>query len=96
MKKKEKTKKDCMFQYSTSYKMYENTELITRKEAEELWDKYQEHLKQNWDEYSKPEMCIWIDCDSNIDYSTVGKDIDFRDCVYENGQYYRVTKERIQ
>lgn len=84
-----------MFQYATRHKIYEDTDLITREEADKLWDKWQEHIKDHWDEFNAPQMCIWTDCDSITDYHTVGREIDFRDCELERGVFYRVTKTRI-
>lgn len=81
--------KDCMFQYATRHKIIANTELITRKEAEFLWDKYQNDIQENWDTLSSPQMCIWINCSSHNDYGEVGKDIDYRDCILEDGIFYK-------
>jgi hypothetical protein len=92
----EEEKKDCMFQCGSRYDIWENTGLITRKEAEALWEKHLETIKDNWDELSSPQMCIWVNCTSDTDYGEVGKDIDFRDCVLENGNFYRVDKKLIE
>lgn len=89
-------KKDCLFQYGTKHKVYEDTDLITYDEAKSLWNKWIDHVKDHWDEWDSPEMCIWINCESNTDYSTVGKDIDFRDCELKNGIFYKVKKEQIE
>lgn len=89
-------KKDCLFQYGTRQKVYEDTELITYDEAKELWNKWLPDLKERWDEFESPEMCIWINCESNTDYHTVGKDIDYRDCELKNGRFYKIIKELIE
>ena len=88
-------KKDCLFQYATKQKIFEDTELITREKADELWEKWQEHIKEHWDSFYSPEMCIWVNCNSNTDYHTVRKEIDYRDCKLENGTFYKVTKTKI-
>lgn len=88
-------KKDCLFQFATKHEIFADTGLITREEAEELWKKYQKELRENWDELSNPQMCIWINCDSETDYHTVGKEIDFRDCEFSNGKFYKVTRTEI-
>jgi len=87
--------KNCLFQYATKNRIIEDTDLITLKEAEELWDKFLPDIKNNWNSFDSPQMCIWIDCDSNTDYHTIGKEIDFRDCELENGNFYKVIKEKI-
>ena len=81
--------KDCLFQYGTTHEMIEDTGLISAGEAEELWDKYIEDIKNRWNEYDSPNMCIWINCKTDTDYHTVGKEIDFRDCELENGRFYK-------
>lgn len=92
---KQREIKDCMFQYADRNKIYENTDLITRAEADELVEKWKDHLIKNWNEDSAPQFVIWVDCESNTNYHTMGLSIDFDDCVFENGHFYKVTKERI-
>lgn len=84
-----------MFQYATKYEIFENTGLITLEEAEALWDKWQKSLIENWDSSSRPQMCIWQDCDTDTDYHTILREIDFNDCVLENGTFYKVKKTKI-
>lgn len=91
-----KQKKDCMFQYGKRHGDIISTDLITLAEAEELWNKHLDDVKENWDEFSSPEMCIWTNCSSNIDYNTQEKDIDFRDCELINGRFWRVKKEEVK
>ena len=38
--------KDCLFQYATRSSVIEDTDLITRSEAEELWDKYYKEVQK--------------------------------------------------
>lgn len=87
--------KNCLFQYATRSKIIEDTELVTMDEAVALWNKYLPHVRESWDAFDSPQMCIWIECSSNTSYHTVGREIDFRDCVLENGSFYRVTKDKI-
>ena len=88
--------KDCLFQYATRHKIIEDTDLITQEEAEKMWEKYQKDIKENWDSFNSPQMCIWMNADSNIDYSKVLKEIDYRDCELENGTFYKITKQEIK
>lgn len=87
--------KNCLFQYATSNTVIEDTCLITESEAEEMWGKYLEDIKTKWDAHNAPQMCIWIDCRTNSDYHTVGKEIDYQDCELIDGAFYRVRKELI-
>lgn len=92
----EKGKKDCLFQYATRHKVFEDTGLITREEADELAERYLDDCKDRWDEINSPQLCIWINCKSSVDYHTEGLDIDFRDCILEGGHFYRVKKELLK
>jgi hypothetical protein len=82
-------KKDCMFQCVINKKVV-STGLITRNEAEDFFNKYIEDVKNNFDSVSSPSICIWINCESITDYHTSIKDIDYRDCILENGNFYKL------
>ncbi len=89
-------KKDCMFQYGlTRGGTVEDTGLVTRAEADALWEKYQGHIKSHWDEYHAPQMCIWVDCINETDYSQEGRSIDYRECELVNGTFYKVTRKPV-
>jgi hypothetical protein len=95
-------KKDCMFQYAVTstgwlreYDIKEDTGLITRKQAEELWHKYKEDfIKQLEREDTEPEMGIWIDCKDNIDYHTC---IWHLDCntKWDGRRFYNEVREYV-
>lgn len=88
-----KPMKNCMFQYALRHgKIIEDTGLITREEANALWNKYQDHIKDNWDEYSAPQMCIWVDCDSPTNYHAIAVEIDYQDCELRDGKFYKLVK----
>jgi precorrin-2 methylase len=87
--------KNSLFQYYNGYKTVEDTELITLEEAYQLWDKYFSEVASLLTDKERVQMCIWGDAESNTDYSKVIKEIDFRDCVVENGRIYKITKERV-
>lgn len=91
----DKVKRDCLFQYATNHKVIEDTELITRKDADKLVQKYLEDIKGRWDDIESPQMVIWIDCDTNTDYHTMDLEIDYRDCELSNGHFYRIKREEI-
>lgn len=92
---KTKEIKDCLFQYATRYQIFEDTGLITREEADNLVQKYLEHIKQHWNENESPQMCIWIDCKTDTDYGDKGFDIDYFDCELINDHFYRITKTKL-
>ena len=91
--------KDRMFQYA--YGAYakiivKDTGLITKTEAYKLWDKYYSDVVEQLKEKDRPQMVIWKDCKTPIDYHTEEKEIDWRDdIVVENNKVYKITKEKI-
>jgi hypothetical protein len=87
--------KNCLFQYAIQQEVIEDTDLITEEEAQALWEKYQKHIRDNWDVLTSPQMCIWVDCATNTSYHTVGKEIDYRDCELDRGRFYKVEKTII-
>lgn len=60
--------KDCMFQYATQQKVYENTKLITLEEAKELFEKYRGSFVEQLERDNNPEMVIWINCKDEHSY----------------------------
>jgi len=88
-------KKNCLFQYATRQRIVEDTGLITKEQAQELWEKYQENIKENWDSISSPQMVIWTDCKNNTDYYTVLKEIEHSDCELVGGKFYKTTRSLI-
>ena len=97
-------KKDCMFQYALGRPplgektIIESTDLITRKEADELWNKYYSDCIKKLENGNEPQMCIWIDCknDTNYHATAFNKSIDYRDnLVVENGKIYILEKREL-
>lgn len=84
--KKTATEKSYMFQFADAgwscsgyscgdTKIFEDTGLITESDALELWEKNLTKFKELYEENHRPEMCIWQDCKSNIDYHTTMKHV---------------------
>lgn len=90
-------KKNCMFQYAfdrgvhskgfsfSDIEIKEDTGLITERKALELWEKYLPDFIYRLKEDNRPEMCIWTDCDSETDYHTQLKNLDYRDNLVVRG-----------
>ena len=84
-------KKDCLFQYaydngvhgggiSASFiNIVEDTDLITKTEAEALWNKYYPEVIRRLQDEQRPQMCLWYECSNNSDYGEPKKEIDWRD-----------------
>ena len=77
--------KDCAFQYATGDGVIlEDTDLITRADAEEMWQNHIDQFKLHVAEGRDPEMVIWIDMKNDSDYHTMaahwrGQDFTVRD-----------------
>jgi hypothetical protein len=73
---KETMNKDCMFQYATNFggyagiKIYADTDLITREEAIQLWNKNLLKANKEIEDGATVDMVIWVNCSSNTDYHT--------------------------
>lgn len=61
---------NCAFQYATKHEVYEDTILITLEQALILWDKYIEKYKEDFQYDDEPEMAVWVDMKSPVDYHT--------------------------
>ncbi len=85
------------FSFST-IQIIEDTDLITKQEALKRWKKYLPDFIYRLKEEQRPEMVIWVDCDSNTDYHTQLKCLDYRDNLVVRGKdIYKqsVTEEKI-
>ncbi|MGV8131599.1 MAG: hypothetical protein ACP5N7_05875 [Candidatus Pacearchaeota archaeon] len=87
--------KNILFQYATLNKVIEDTNLITLEEANLLWNKYLPDIKERWNKFESPQMCIWKNCNSNTDYSEIEKEIDFRDCELSGDSFYKIVRTII-
>lgn len=92
-------KKDRMFQYAyegLGTTIVEDTGLITKEEAYALWDKYYEDFIINLKNDCRPQMVIWGNCESETDYCTEEKELDWRDDLeIEGNNIYKITKQLI-
>jgi hypothetical protein len=68
--------KNCLFQYATDFggyagiKIYEDTDLITRNEAIQLWNKNLLKANKEIEDGARVDMVIWVGCKNNTDYHT--------------------------
>jgi len=87
----QKPKKEYMFQYAYTtnmlgVKIVEDTGLIDRKTAVDLWNKYFEDFWFKYEGGYCPQMCIWENCESITDYSSVLAELDYRDNLSRRGE----------
>ena len=81
--------KDCAFQYATSNCIIrEDTDLITRAEADALWAKYIPQFKQDVEAGIDPEMAIWIDMKNETDYHTTAEHWCGQDFTVRDGEMF--------
>lgn len=86
-------KKDCAFQYATeSGIVRESTGLITRNEADALFEKYKPQFRIDLERGLNPEMGVWINMSSESDYRDMGQHIDSCHLEIRGGRIYRVTE----
>lgn len=60
--------KDCMFQYAIRNQVLVDTDLITKSEAIELFNKNKDDFKKRLELNEDPEMALWINCEDNSSY----------------------------
>lgn len=93
------TERGCFtggYSFSLGVKFYEDTELITKREADDLWERYYPQMIKDLEDGERPQMCIWKDCKNNSDYHTVEKEINYSDNLQvENGKIYKLTKTEL-
>lgn len=80
--------KDCYFQYATTRKIVEDTGLITRADAEEMWQKHIEMFKKDVEAGETPEMAIWINMENDTAFHTTASHWCGDEMVIENGTMY--------
>jgi len=95
-------KKDCMVQVCLrtesmfggygDVEIVENTDLITRKQAEALWDKWFPKVRDQLKDGAEIEMCIWINCKDNYDYHTFVGHINHNCEVDDMGRVWQVKR----
>lgn len=99
-------KKDCMFQcvlakpsifggYASDVDIVEDTGLITREEAEELWHKWFPKVRDQLKDGANVEMGIWVNCKDTTDYHTFEAHIDGECEVDYLGNVWEVTRKRV-
>lgn len=81
--------KNCAFQYATGDGVIlHNTPLISRDEADRLWDDHIDTFKEHMESEREPEMAIWIDMENDCDYHTTAKHWHAVDFILKDGQLY--------
>lgn len=81
--------KDCVFQYATGRGVIKRyTGLISRADAEELWQKYISEFKDDFEKGEDPEMAIWIDMENEADFRKTASHWCSGDMVMENGNLF--------
>lgn len=80
--------KDCAFQLAVDGKMLEDTDLICRADAEELWQKYVPVFKQAVCDGIDAEMALWIDMEHSTNYRKKSAHWHSQDMIIDRGSMY--------
>ena len=60
--------KNAMFQYATTRQIIDDTDLITLSEANGKFESNKADFLRRLAAGEEPEMCIWVNCESDSDY----------------------------
>ena len=81
--------KDCAFQYATGDGViFEDTTLISRAEAEEIWRRYIPQFKDHVEDGRNPEMAIWVDMDNEDNYHATSMHWCGEDFIVRDGEMF--------
>jgi hypothetical protein len=85
--------KDCAFQYATGDGVVlHDTGLITRVEAEVMWQDNIPTFKDHMERGREPEMAIWINMESEGDFYKKSAHWCAEDMEIRGGDLYEVTR----
>lgn len=88
-------KPDCLFQFGSKDGVIVDTGLVTREEADALWEKHKDQFVRLWKLGLDPEMCIWVNCRHAADYHTAARHAHPSDTEVIGGEIYQVTRKKI-
>lgn len=94
-------KKDCKFQYATKKQyngriiIYLDTDFITLNKAKKLWKKYLPQVIEEILNKDEPEMVIWINMKSPVDYKESLEWID-QNCETDGKRIWRTKRQYIE
>lgn len=87
--------KNCAFQYATSDGVIkEDTGLISRSEADALFDSYLDVFMDDIDSGKEPEMAIWHNIKSEGDYGEMAKHYHYSEFEVRDSQLFHVVRVR--
>lgn len=77
------------FQYYREGKMIEDTALITREEADSLWDEHLEDFKSACKRGDDAEIALWVNMEYEGNYQETGRRHSSQDvCIDESGRFF--------
>jgi len=80
----------CAFQYYARGRMVEDTGLITREEAETLWQNHKEDFKRMVEDEEEAEMALWVEMADDTNYHKTAKNMRADECVMRQGIMFRL------
>ncbi len=83
--------KNCAFQFATDHRTVAvDTGLITREEADELWEQYLPEFIAAIEASNNPEMALWIDMADGDNYHKAEKHYQSEDFLVLNDRLYKI------
>ena len=77
--------KDCAFQYYSDGNLVEDTNLITRTEANALWEKHKPSFRMDVERGVDASVALWINMKYLSDYQETAVRHDAADCIMHKG-----------
>ena len=80
---------DCAFQYYRGGRMVIDTALVTREEADELWEIYISDFKEACERGDDAEIALWVDMKYDVNYQKTAKRHHSQDVYTDSrGRFY--------
>jgi hypothetical protein len=80
--------KDCAFQFIKNGKVIEDTGLITRSDADDMWLKHKPAFIKCVENGDSAEVALWVDMGYSTNYRKTAFDFSTDDCIMENDRCY--------
>jgi hypothetical protein len=86
--------KNCAVQYATDDgRIYVDTDLITREEAEKIFSDNIEDFKEKMEQGRRPEIALWINMKDSGSYGETAKHWHADDMILKDGRLYELVEQ---
>ena len=87
--------KDCAFQYYRGGTLVEDQEMLTRSEADALWEKHKHSFCLAVKQRENAAVALWIDMKYPGNYVKTAVRFDAEDCEWYEGRAVEITRRWI-